>query len=82
MDNKAVEKIDKHFKWIASYPVVATMTPALIKILNSGAFYIGGRDKYYRPAVFMDGEILARMNTETKGGLDCKVFGDLWYFFY
>jgi hypothetical protein len=45
-------------------------------------FYIGGRDKYYRPSVIMDGAVINQLNDETPGGLDCMIFGDLWYFFY
>ena len=82
MGEKALTKIDNHFKWLAASPIVAHLDTQTLKILNAGAFYIGGRDKYFRPTIFMDGAIISRLNAETPGGLDCTVFGELWFFFY
>ena len=82
MDAKAIEKIEKHFTWIAANPSVATMTPELMKLINRGVFYLGGRDKFYRPSIFMNGAEIARIDKETPGGLSAELFSDLWYFFY
>ena len=39
--------------------IAPVLTPNSLKILTRGGFYIGGRDKFYRPLIIMDGGTIA-----------------------
>ena len=52
---KAGEKLLKHITWLQSIPPEPRLTNHTIRLLQSGAFYLHGRDKWYRPCFIMDG---------------------------
>ena len=79
---KASTKIIEHFKWLSSLPPEPRLTPMTIRLLQSGCFYIHGRDKNYRPAFIMDANLMAKLNKEQPEILTVDVFQDLFCFLY
>jgi hypothetical protein len=58
------------------------LTPQTLRILNSGCFYIAGRDKFFRPTVVIDGGILAKINKDDPTALEGDLFKEIWFFLY
>lgn len=58
---KAGEKLIRHIAWLISIPPEPRLTSNTIKLLQSGCFYLHGRDKWLRPCFVMDGAVMARM---------------------
>ena len=56
---KAGEKLFKHVSWLESIGPEPRLTNHTIRLLQSGCFYLHGRDKWYRPCFVMDGRIMA-----------------------
>lgn len=50
-----------HFNWLASLPPVPTLNKQTMKMLQMGAFYIFGRDKFYRPCLIIDCTVMAQL---------------------
>jgi len=50
-------------EWLDKPPKVK-LTPNSLKLLNSGAFYMFGRDKYYKLTIMMDIPIMIRIQAE------------------
>lgn len=59
--DKAGEKIHAHFGWLRTLPPVPTLDRNTLKMLQQGAFYIFGRDKYYRPCLIIDCTVMANI---------------------
>lgn len=57
--DKAGEKLFNHFNWLQTLPKEPRLSKQTIKLLQSGCFYIFGRDKYYRPCLVMDAAVMA-----------------------
>jgi len=80
--DKAGEKLALHFQWLESLPSEPRLDKHTIKLLQSGCFYIFGRDKFYRPCVVMDAAIMAQL---VKSDPDCvteQSFTQLWVFLF
>jgi len=57
--DKAAEKLIKHIEWLTAIPPEPHLTTQTMRLLQSGCFYIYGRDKFYRPCFVMDGAVMA-----------------------
>ena len=51
---KAATCLQSHFVWHNRFLSNAVMTPDALRLISSGAMYIFGRDKYYRPNLIFD----------------------------
>ena len=56
---KTGERLVKHLNWLIEIPRNPRLTDNALRLLQSGAFYLHGRDKWYRPAFIMDGGLMA-----------------------
>ena len=56
---KVAEKIAAHFEWLYSLPPEPMLIPKTMKLIQSGSFYIGGRDKWLRPTFIMDAAVIS-----------------------
>jgi hypothetical protein len=59
--DKAGDKLALHFVWLQGLPREPKLNKYTIKLLQSGTFYIFGRDKFYRPCLVMDCRKLAEL---------------------
>jgi len=50
------------------------LTENALRLLQSGAFYIHGRDKFYRPAFVMDGRVMAELAKKEPDMMTPEVF--------
>jgi hypothetical protein len=71
-----------HFEWHAKMGIAPTLTTNSIKILTRGGFYIGGRDKFYRPIIIMDGGVIASLVKEDKALFETEAMGEVWFYLY
>ena len=51
---KAANSLRSHFDWYNRFLSNPVMTPAGLRLIQSGAIYIFGRDKFYRPNLIFD----------------------------
>ena len=58
---KVGEKLIAHLEWLESLPPEPILVPKTIKLLQSGCFYIGGRDKWLRPTFIMDAGVMVTL---------------------
>ena len=58
---KASTNLVEHLKWQASLPPRIEITPIMLKLIHSGAFYLFGRDKHYRPCIIQDAGKIAEL---------------------
>lgn len=58
---KSAEKVTKHIKWLASLPTLGTISQKGVRFLQSGSFYIHGRDKDFRPCFVMDAQKMSAL---------------------
>jgi hypothetical protein len=80
--DKAGEKLFNHFNWLASLPPEPKLTNYTLKLLQSGCFYIFGRDRFFRPCLVMDAEVMARLNKEDPACVASANFTALFVFLY
>lgn len=79
---KATEKIQAHFAWLSSIPPEPRLNERTLYLLQSGCFYIFGRDKFYRPAFVMDGRIMADIAKKNPEMITAEVFNDMFVFLF
>ena len=79
---KAGEKLLKHIAWLQAIPPEPRLTNHTIRLIQSGAFYLHGRDKWYRPCFVMDGQIIARMAKKEPECVTSDVFNDMFVFLF
>lgn len=58
------------------------LTLHTLKLLNSGCFYLFGRDKLYRPCFVLDGGVINRINKENPEAITAEIFTELFMFLY
>ena len=58
---KAGPKVLKHIEWLQNMSPEPRLNDLTLRLLQSGCFYLFGRDKYYRPCFVMDGLLISRM---------------------
>lgn len=75
---EAGEKLFKHLTWLQSIGPEPRLTNRTVRLLQSGCFYLHGRDKYYRPCFVMDGRIMAQMAKEEPEMITAEVFNDFF----
>ena len=63
-----------HWEWLLTLPPEPLLTPLALKCLQSGCFYIHGRDKYFRPTFIIDGAILTRLQKEDPNTVSVETF--------
>jgi hypothetical protein len=80
--NKAGEKLFNHFNWLASLPPEPKLTDHTLKLLQSGCFYIFGRDRFFRPCLVMDAEVMARLTKDDPVCVESANFTALFVFLY
>ena len=78
---KAGGKLADSLVWLESPPKVR-LTPHSIKLMQTGAFYLFGRDKYYKPTFVMDCEVMVRLLKEDPAYITLDVFLDLFAFLW
>ena len=54
------------------------LTSITVRLLQSGVFYIHGRDKWYRPCYVMDGRIMAQMAKTDPDLITAENFNDMY----
>ena len=54
----------EHLKWLGELPPEPKLTPMTIRLLQTGCFYLHGRDKFYRPCYIMDANLMAKLTKE------------------
>lgn len=80
--NKAGEKLVKHIEWLHNMPPEPRLTNHTIRLLQSGCFYLHGRDKWYRPAFVMDGRVMAQIAKNQPEMITSEVFNEMFQFLY
>ena len=75
---KAGEKLVTHIAWLSSIPVEPRLTNHTIQLLQSGCFYLHGRDKWLRPCFVMDGAIMARIAKQNPDLISAEVFNEMF----
>ena len=78
---KLIPKLKTHFEWLGKQSIAPILTPNTLKILCNGGFYIGGRDKFYRPTVIMDGGVMAQMAKDDKTMMEAAL-EEMWFYLY
>ena len=58
------------------------LTNHTIRLLQSGCFYLHGRDKWYRPAFVMDGRVMAQIAKNQPEMITSEVFNEMFQFLY
>ena len=53
-----------------------------LRLLQSGCFYLFGRDKFYRPCFVMDGLLISRLVKSDPEIINPEVFNQMFYFIY
>ena len=71
---KAGDKLFTHVSWLSAIPPEPRLTNHTIRLLQSGCFYLHGRDKFYRPCFVMDGAVMARMAKQEPDMITSEVF--------
>ena len=79
---KASVKLIKHIEWLSAIPPEPHLTTMTLRLLQSGCFYLFGRDKWYRPAFVMDGQVMARIAKNDPTMISEQVFSDMFTFLY
>ena len=55
-----------HIHWVRqNIPRNPRLDDRALRLLQSGAFYLHGRDKFFRPCIVMDGQVMADINKKT-----------------
>lgn len=80
--DKAGEKLANHFNWLDTLPKEPRLTKNTIKLLQSGCFYIFGRDKFYRPCLVMDAAVMAQLVKSDPDCVTSENFTALFVFLY
>jgi hypothetical protein len=80
--DKAGERLFNHFKWLDSIPREPRLTKNTIKLLQSGCFYILGRDKYFRPCLVLDCAVMAKLNKSDPSLLATENFNAEFVFLF
>ena len=80
--DKAGEKIFAHFAWLRSLPTVPTLNKTTIKMLQEGAFYILGRDKFYRPCLIIDCTVMASLASKDPQCASEQTIQDVFIFLF
>lgn len=78
----AGEKLANHFNWLATLPPEPCLTNYTLKLLQTGCFYIFGRDRFFRPCLVMDAEVMARLTKEDPECVESANFTALFIFLY
>ena len=79
---KAAAKLVKHIDWLNAIPPEPHLRNHTLRLLQSGGFYLFGRDKFYRPAFVMDAQVLARVAKSDPECITAEVFGEMFSFLY
>ena len=79
---KAGEKLHKHIEWLSAIQPEPRLTNHTVRLLQSGCFYLHGRDKWYRPCFVMDGRIMADMAKREPEMITSEVFNDMFVFLF
>lgn len=82
MIDKTGEKLANHFEWLATLTAEPTLNAKSFRLLQTGAFYIFGRDKFFRPTFIMDATVIARLSKEQPDIVDETTFTDLFVFLF
>ena len=79
---KATDKLVKHIDWLNAIPPEPRLNSNTLRLLQSGGFYLFGRDKWYRPAFVMDAAVLARVAKSNPEIITADVFSEMFTFLY
>jgi len=79
---KAGDKLVNHVEWLRNISPEPRLTNHTIRLLQSGCFYLHGRDKWYRPCFVMDGLVMANMAKEEPEFITAERFNEMFAFLY
>ena len=79
---KAGEKLYIHFGWLNAIGPEPRLTNLTVRLLQSGCFYLHGRDKLFRPCFVMDGAIMAELAKTQPEIISAEVFNDMFTFMW
>ena len=79
---KSGEKLYHHFTWLANLPPEPKLTNYTLKLLQSGCFYIFGRDRSYRPCIIIDAVVMAKLMKEDPACVEPANFTALFVFLF
>ena len=80
--NKVTDKMQAHLEWLGTLPPEPMLVPKTIKLLQTGCFYIGGRDKWLRPTFIMDAEVMVRLNKSDPDTMSPENFVEAFLFMF
>ena len=58
------------------------LTDNALRLLQSGAFYLHGRDKFFRPCIIMDGQIMVDLHKKNPELITPEVMTDLFVYLH
>jgi len=79
---KAGDKLLIHFNWLNAIAPEPRLTNHTVRLLQSGCFYLHGRDKWYRPCFVMDGAVMAAVAKREPEMITAEVFNDMFTFLF
>ena len=79
---KTGEKLYAHISWLQKFGPEPRLTPLSLRLLQSGGFYLHGRDRFYRPVFVMDGVILANVARDQPEIISTEVFEEMFVFMF
>ena len=79
---KAGDKLITHWEWLREVPREPRLNERTIQLLQSGAFYVFGRDKFFRPCFVMDAAVMARLAKDDPEMVSPEVFNAMFVFLF
>ena len=68
--------------WLETLGPEPRLRSRSLELLQTGCFYVLGRDRFYRPCYVMNGRILADVAKARPDLLEPEVFTELYGFFF
>ena len=78
----AGDKLIEHMNWLRDIPPEPRLNQRSLHLLQSGCFYLHGRDKWYRPCYVMDGARMAAMAKREPDVITAEAFDEMFKFIF
>lgn len=79
---KTGENLYTHISWLKRTGPAPLLTPLSLQLLQSGCFYLHGRDRFYRPCFVIDGDIMSNIARNRPEIITTEVFEEMFVFYY
>lgn len=79
---KSGEKLFGHYQWLISVGPEPRLKSHSLALLQSGCFYMHGRDKFYRPTFVIDGQIMADVANTRPELITPEIFNEMFAFMF